>query len=241
MLTLTTVIAARERALERASASLVTSRPSPGRRRTLVVVAGRKEDKSAKNAKSESKSDKKDSKDTKAIAVKALKPPTEAKATFKIGKFSLDVPVTLPQSVRDAPRPAVYAASALGLLMIKRVLFRGRRRSKGSLGELEDRGMLDENRDVDEEKFYKGMMKQVRTVQMPELTDEQIKAARERRRQSSGGDEDFSKSIAATEIPANHPWAMKETVTREQEEEQERRVLEANRPVKRRRAPPPSS
>ena len=41
---------------------------------------------------------------------------------------------------------------------------------------VQERGTLDENRNVDEEKFYKGMMKQVRTVEMPELSDEQIQA-----------------------------------------------------------------
>ena len=208
-----------------------------GARRALTVVAARRGDKTA-GGKNDTK--KKNSKNDGKKNSKTLKPPMEGKTTLKIGALSVDVPVALPQSVVDAPRPAVYAASALGLLLAKKVLFGGRRRSKGSLGELEERGMLDENRDVDEEKFYKGMMKQVRTVQMPELTDEQIQAARERRRQSSGGNDDFSKSIASAEIPANHPWAMKETVSREEQEEQERRVLEANRPRQRRRGPPPS-
>lgn len=58
-----------------------------------------------------------------------------------------------------------------------------------SVRDLEERGTLDENRYVDEEKFYKGMMKQVRTVEMPELSDAQIQAARERRRQSRFADE----------------------------------------------------
>lgn len=207
--------------------------------RAIAVVAARRGDKTTAG-KNEKKNTKKNANDGKKSS-KNLKPPMDGKTTLKIGTLSLDVPVTIPQSVIDAPRPAVYATSALGLLLAKKILFGGRRRSKGSLGELEERGMLDENRDVDEEKFYKGMMKQVRTVQMPELTDEQIQAARERRRQSSGGDDDFSKSIAAAEIPANHPWAMKETLSREEQEEQERRVLEANRPRQKRRGPPPSN
>lgn len=58
---------------------------------------------------------------------------------------------------------------------------------------LEERGTLDENRNVDEEKFYKGMMKKVRTVEMPELSDAQIQAARERRRQSHFADDGNAK------------------------------------------------
>jgi hypothetical protein len=73
---------------------------------------------------------------------------------------------------------------------------------------------------------------------MPELTEEQILAARERRRQSAGGNENFEKSLAEAEIPANHPWATKEKLTPKQEREAEQRVLEANRPRRRRRAPP---
>ena len=221
------------------SSSSSSSSSVKGGGRAIAVVAARRGD-NAIAGKNEKKNAKKNASDGTKRS-KNLKPPMDGKTTLKIGTLSVDVPVTIPQSVIDAPRPAVYAASALGLLLAKKILFGGRRRSKGSLGELEERGMLDENRDVDEEKFYKGMMKQVRTVQMPELTDEQIQAARERRRQSSGGDDDFSKSIAAAEIPANHPWAMKETLSREEQEEQERRVLEANRPRQKRRGPPPSN
>lgn len=97
--------------------------------------------------------------------------------------------------------------------------------------------MLDENREVDEEKFYKGMMKSVRTMEMPELTEEQILAARERRRQSAAGDDNFKKSLDSVDIPANHPWATKEQVSAEDEAAAEQRVLEANRP-RRRRVPP---
>ena len=65
----------------------------------------------------------------------------------------------------------------LASLAIVKVRFGGRNR-RGSMGRLEERGMLDENREVDEEKFFKGMMKTVRTVDMPELTEQQIMAAR---------------------------------------------------------------
>lgn len=62
---------------------------------------------------------------------------------------------------------------------------------------LEERGTLQPERNVDEEKFYKGMMKQVRTVEMPALSDAQIQAARERRRQSHFDDEQDARGSLA--------------------------------------------
>jgi hypothetical protein len=170
---------------------------------------------------------------------KQLKPPMDGTRTLKIGSVSVDVPEAIPRALERAPRPVVYAGGALALLILKKLLFGRRRGSKGSLGDLEERGMLDENREVDEEKFYKGMMKSVRTMEMPELTEEQILAARERRRASAAGNDNFEKSLSEAEIPANHPWAMKEKLTPEEERAAEQRVLEANRPRKRRGVSPP--
>ena len=154
-------------------------------------------------------------------------------------RLAVDVPEGIPRALEQAPRPVVYAGGALALLILKKLLFGRRSGSKGSLGDLEERGMLDENREVDEEKFFKGMMKSVRTVEMPELTEEQILAARERRRASAAGNDNFEKSLSEAEIPANHPWATKEKLTPEEERAAEQRVLEANRPRKRRGVPPP--
>jgi hypothetical protein len=56
----------------------------------------------------------------------------------------------------------------LASLAIVKVRFGGRNR-RGSMGRLEERGMLDENREVDEEKFFKGMMKTVRTTRRKRL------------------------------------------------------------------------
>ena len=108
-----------------------------------------------------------------------------------------------------------------------------RSRNRGSLGALEERGALDENRDVDETKFYKGMMKSVRTVRMPELTETQIKAARERRRQSriseDGGD-DAASVLRATELPSNHPFATSEAVDGDLSAKQAAKIREMNKP-----------
>ena len=108
------------------------------------------------------------------------------------------------------------------------------------MGALEERGALDENRDVDEEKFFKGMMKTVRTVEMPELTDAQIQAARERRRQSraaEGGDP--RRELKAAELPKNHPFATSEATDAAAVEEQARKVREMNKPRRRQRGTPP--
>lgn len=105
---------------------------------------------------------------------------------------------------------------------------------------LEERGTLDENRNVDDEKFYKGMMKQVRTVEMPELSDAQIEAARARRRQSRfAEDGDPKKALESAAIPANHPWATTEKVSAAEKKEMEKRVREMNKPRTRQRGTPP--
>lgn len=166
-------------------------------------------------------------------SARELKPSATREVTRRVG----EVTARMREAAANAPRPALYAGGALVLFVFAKVLFgRGK---KGSLGDLEERGMLDENRDVDEDKFYQGMMKGVRTMEMPELTEEQILAARERRRQSAAGNDNFEKSLAEVDIPANHPWATKENVSAAEQLAEEQRVLEINRPRKRRGAPPP--
>ena len=101
--------------------------------------------------------------------------------------------------LEQTPRPALYAGGAIVVLLLQKLLFGKRSGSRGSLGDLEERGCWMRTAS-DEEKFFKGMMKSVRTIEMPELTEEQILAARERRRQSAGGNENFEKSLAEAEI-----------------------------------------
>ena len=126
----------------------------------------------------------------------------------------------------------------LASLAIVKVRFGGRNR-RGSMGRLEERGMLDENREVDEEKFFKGMMKTVRTVDMPELTEQQIMAARERRRASRAGDANLAKELETVEIPANHPFASNEKLDATQEAERKKKIIDANSPRRRTRPAAP--
>jgi hypothetical protein len=127
----------------------------------------------------------------------------------------------------------------LASLAIVKMRFGGRNNRRGSMGRLEERGMLDENREVDEEKFFKGMMKTVRTVEMPELTEQQIMAARERRRASRAGDANLAKELETVEIPANHPFASNEKLDAAQEAERKKKIIDANSPRRRTRPAPP--
>ena len=73
-------------------------------------------------------------------------------------------------------------------------------------------------------------MSSVNTVPMPELSDEQIAAARERRRASAPADDvtsaaDIGKMGA---LPANHPWATARPVSPEEEEAKRQAVLRMN-------------
>ena len=151
-----------------------------------MTVARRKGEEKTRGKKGD-KRDKRGS--NKKNGAKKLKPPMDGGRTLKIGPTYVEVPEAIPRMLEQTPRPALYAGGAIVVLLLQKLLFGKRSGSRGSLGDLEERGMLDENREVDEEKFFKGMMKSVRTIEMPELTEEQILAARERRRQSAGGNE----------------------------------------------------
>jgi hypothetical protein len=113
-----------------------------------------------------------------------------------------------------------------------------RKGSRGSVTSLEERGALDENRYVDDDKFFSGMMKTVRTVEMPELTSDQIKAARERRRQSRDVDASPS-TLDNVELPANHPFATTAKVSESERKKLAERVREMNKPRTRQRGTPP--
>eukprot|EP00740_Mantoniella_antarctica_P007169 CAMPEP_0181363504 /NCGR_PEP_ID=MMETSP1106-20121128/8783_1 /TAXON_ID=81844 /ORGANISM="Mantoniella antarctica, Strain SL-175" /LENGTH=239 /DNA_ID=CAMNT_0023477945 /DNA_START=209 /DNA_END=928 /DNA_ORIENTATION=- len=145
---------------------------------------------------------------------------------------------TSPPAAMPVPLPVLGGGILLALVILGKVI--GGRGNKGSVSALEERGTLDENRGVDEEKFYKGMMKQVRTVEMPALSDAQIQAARDRRRQSHFAEEGSPRqSLENVSIPANHPWATTEKLTTAEKLEQEQRVREMNKPRTRQRGTPP--
>ena len=137
--------------------------------------------------------------------------------------------------------PVPLPVAGGGVLVLGAVLAKilgARKGSRGSVTSLEERGALDENRYVDDDKFFSGMMKTVRTVEMPELTSDQIKAARERRRQSRDVDASPS-SLDNVELPANHPFATTAKVSESERKKLAERVREMNKPRTRQRGTPP--
>lgn len=166
-------------------------------------------------------------------------PPCAAKGGNKAAQPAVEA---APQA---APPPAYQTPLLVGAAAVAGAfLFSKLRGARGSVGDLEARGMLDENRDVDEEKFYKRMMAGVNTIEMEELTDEQIAAARARRAQArSMTPAEIEQELRALEVPQNHPWAQKVKLTAAEEAARTKRIMEANAPRRRRRGegPPPSS
>ena len=156
----------------------------------------------------------------------------EKKSSGKTGTAIGESPLS------NLPVPLPVAGG--GVLVIGVVLAKilGGRRG-GSVASLEERGALDENRYVDDDKFFSGMMKTVRTVEMPALTEAQIRAARERRRQSRDIDASPS-TLENVELPANHPFATTAKVSEAERKKLAERVREMNKPRSRRgRGAPP--
>ncbi|CAL8465378.1 g4914 [Coccomyxa elongata] len=110
----------------------------------------------------------------------------------------------------------VLIAVSLTLRLLKRLT------RPGSLDSLEGRGLINEERNVSNtDPFYDKVMKNVRTVQIEELSKEQIEAARMRRRK----DRDIgSLDLENVELPENHPFAIKKQVSKDEEELQNARL-----------------
>ena len=173
---------------------------------------------------------KKGASDGKKAAAKSIG--KEKKSSGKTGTAIGESPLS------NLPVPLPVAGG--GVLVVGVVLAKilGGRRG-GSVASLEERGALDENRYVDDDKFFSGMMKTVRTVEMPALTEAQIRAARERRRQSRDIDASPS-SLENVELPANHPFATDAKVSEAERKKLAERVREMNKPRSRRgRGAPP--
>jgi hypothetical protein len=79
-------------------------------------------------------------------------------------------------------------------------------------------------------------MRGVRVVTLPTLSDEQIAAARERRRRARvDEDGDPRAELAASDLPKNHPFATSaKAESAEEEAERVAKVRELNRPRRRR-------
>ena len=173
---------------------------------------------------------KKGASDGKKAAAKSVG--KEKKSSGKTGTAIGESPLS------NLPVPLPVAGG--GVLVVGVVLAKilGGRRG-GSVASLEERGALDENRYVDDDKFFSGMMKTVRTVEMPALTEAQIRAARERRRQSRDIDASPS-TLENVELPANHPFATDAKVSEAERKKLAERVREMNKPRSRRgRGAPP--
>ena len=173
---------------------------------------------------------KKGASDGKKAAAKSVG--KEKKSSGKTGTAIGESPLS------NLPVPLPVAGG--GVLVIGVVLAKilGGRRG-GSVASLEERGALDENRYVDDDKFFSGMMKTVRTVEMPTLTEAQVRAARERRRQSRDIDASPS-TLENVELPANHPFATDAKVSEAERKKLAERVREMNKPRRRRgRGAPP--
>ena len=163
---------------------------------------------------------KKGASDGKKAAAKSVG--KEKKSSGKTGTAIGESPLS------NLPVPLPVAGG--GVLVIGVVLAKilGGRRG-GSVASLEERGALDENRYVDDDKFFSGMMKTVRTVEMPTLTEAQVRAARERRRQSRDIDASPS-TLENVELPANHPFATDAKVSEAERKKLAERVREMNKP-----------
>ena len=173
---------------------------------------------------------KKGASDGKKAAAKSVG--KEKKSSGKTGTAIGESPLS------NLPVPLPVAGG--GVLVVGVVLAKilGGRRG-GSVASLEERGALDENRYVDDDKFFSGMMKTVRTVEMPTLTEAQVRAARERRRQSRDIDASPS-TLENVELPANHPFATDAKVSEAERKKLAERVREMNKPRRRRgRGAPP--
>jgi hypothetical protein len=125
---------------------------------------------------------------------------------------------TSPTPTSTTPWYITFPGGFLAILALLRIIgawSRSRNRS------LEERGYKP-NGGASEDSYSKAM-KGMKKVQMEELSDEQVQAARRRRRQEidrDGGTVDLD----TIELPDNHPFAVKEKISDEEEEMQRLRL-----------------
>lgn len=90
------------------------------------------------------------------------------------------------------------------------------RRGPGSLGSVRERGFSYEDSAGYNEQYFRDVMKRINTKPVERISEEQILAARERRRQEL---QEERVDLDEIEIPKEHPWAVKESTTPEEQEE----------------------
>lgn len=126
--------------------------------------------------------------------------------------------VSLLDAAMAQPVYVKVPAAFIGVLVVTRVLGTLMRRQRRSA--LEERGYKRDS--AADEDHYSRMMKGMKTVKYEELSDEALEAARKRRQREVAGD---SLDIENLDLPANHPFAVKQEVSKEEEEMQRQRLL----------------
>lgn len=106
----------------------------------------------------------------------------------------------------------------LGLITLTRVLGAVMRRQRRSA--LEERGYKRDS--AADEDHYNRMMRGMKTVRYDELSDEAMAQARARRQREVAADD---LDIDNFELPSNHPFAVKEAVSKEEEAMQRERLM----------------
>ena len=109
-------------------------------------------------------------------------------------------------------------ALLVGLIATTRVFGAVMRRQRRSA--LEERGYKRDT--AADEDHYNRMMRGMKTVKYDELSDEAVAQARARRQREVAGDD---LDIDNLELPSNHPFATKESVSAEEEAMQRERMM----------------
>ena len=111
---------------------------------------------------------------------------------------------------------AAFAILAAGLLSIVRA-----RRKRGSVNKLVSRGMVSDERDLEDDQDFANMMRKMNTTTYAPLSEEQIAEARRRRagsyRDGASG-ESKKDDLDDFDLPEDHPWAERTPVGPDDEE-----------------------
>lgn len=134
------------------------------------------------------------------------------------------------QAIDPSPAPIVQKRSlplyvvVPGAVFVAYTFFRIFRKiqGRGSVNGLVSRGLVSEEKGINRgDPYYKDIMKHVNTMQMEELSDDQIKAARARRSK----ERDTPRlDLDQVELPDNHPFAVKKKVSKDEEELAKKRL-----------------
>ncbi|KAL0029419.1 hypothetical protein WJX77_006094 [Trebouxia sp. C0004] len=134
------------------------------------------------------------------------------------------------QGIAPAPAPVVEQRSLPlfvtipGILLVVFALFKifKKIQGRGSVTGLVSRGLVQEEKGTNKgDPYYKDIMKHVNTVDMEQLSDDQIAAARARRMK----ERDIARfDIEKMDLPENHPFAVAKKVSKDEEELAKKRL-----------------